>query len=75
MNPELQHLLTLARSGNHSRASSAERQARKIVRAVIDNAIGLDAQATQGIDELIGIVQANPMAGTKAVREFTGIRS
>ncbi len=74
MSSELRHLLTLARAGHHSHASGAERQARKLVRCVLENVVGLDGQATAGISELIDIVQANPMSGRALVKEITGIR-
>lgn len=74
MSNELTHLLRLARAGHHSHASGAERQARKLVRCVLQNAIGLDGQATAGISDLIQLVQASPMDGRETVQEITGIR-
>lgn len=74
MSKELKHLLTLARAGHHSHATGAERQARKLVRCVLQNAIGLDGQASTGITDLIGLVQASPMSGRDLVKDFTGIK-
>ena len=71
---ELEHLLSLARAGHHSKASGTERQSRKLVRCILQNAIGLDSQATSGITELIRLVQANPMSGRDLVKDFTGIK-
>ena len=74
MNPELEHLLNLARAGHHSHASGAERQSRKLVRCILQNAIGLDSQATEGITNLIQVVQAQPQFGREYVKTYTGIK-
>ena len=74
MSKELEHLLTLARAGHRSHASGAERQARKLVRCILQNAIGLDGQVSAGITDLIRLVQAKPMSGRDLVKDFTGIK-
>jgi hypothetical protein len=74
MSPELEHLLTLARAGHHGHASGVERQARKLVRSVLQNAIGLDGQATDGVTQLIHLVQAQPMFLRDYVKTYTGIK-
>ena len=66
---DIEHLLTLARAGRSKEASGAEKQARRIVKCLLDNTIGLDASATSGINRLIATIQANPMSGRAAVRE------
>lgn len=74
MTQNLEHLLTIARRGKHAGASGGEKQARKLVKCVLDNALGLDASASVGITELIDLVQSQPMDGREAVREATGIK-
>ena len=64
----LDHLLSLARAGKGDGASAAERQARKIVQCVLNNAIGLDASATVGIAELVDLIQQSPGEGRDEVR-------
>jgi len=68
----LEHLLTLARKGKGVGSSESEKRARTLVLCVIENAIGLDGKATQGVGDLIDLVQANPQSGTDTVRQAIG---
>lgn len=70
----LSHRLDLARAGKHGYASGAEKRARKLVRCVMDNAIGLDGRATAGITELVHLMLSQPQAGDDFVRQAAGIR-
>jgi hypothetical protein len=71
----LEHLLRLAHAGSRrGGASGAEKQARKIVACVIDNAIGLDGSASSGITELIELVQMSPQDGRDLAKKCAGIR-
>ncbi len=69
----LEHLLNLAEKGSHPAASSGERRARAIVECLLENVLGLDASATAGIEELIVLIQTQPMAGRDQIREIVGI--
>jgi len=66
----VEHLLTLARRGKHPASSGGEKQARKLVQCVLNHAIGLDSQATDGIGKLAKFIQASPQDGTQAVRRM-----
>lgn len=72
MSKPLNHLLTLAHAGRSGGASGAERQAREIVCCLLDNAVGLDASATAGLDELVDIIQQSPDEGREVIRETIG---
>ena len=68
MSRQMEHLLELARRGRNPGASNAERQARRIVRCLLHDAIGLDGSASDGIADLVALVQASPQDGRDAVR-------
>ena len=68
MSRSMEHLLELARRGRNPGASPAEQQARRIVRCVLDDAIGLDGSASDGIADLVALVQTSPQDGRDAVR-------
>lgn len=65
----LKHLLTLARRGKLPGSSRGEKQARALVLAILNNAIGLDSEATNGLPVLLRLVQASPQTGVELVRE------
>lgn len=68
----LLHLLQLARHGKHPGASGAERQARKIVSCLLDNAVGIDAKATDGIADLLAAIQGSPQEGRETIKSIIG---
>lgn len=74
MSHNLEHLLTLAHRGRNAGSSGGEKQARKIVTTIVNNAVGLDGSASAGIAELINLVQMSPMKGRDAVKKVAGIR-
>lgn len=64
----LNHLLTIARRGKSPGSSTGEKQCRALVLAILDNVVGLDGSATNGVPALIRLVQASPQDGVSMVR-------
>lgn len=60
--PMLDHFLDLVIQGQRRGCSSGERQAHLLARAILDHAPGLDASATAGLIQWIGMVQRDPYA-------------
>ena len=58
----LNHLLRLYKAGAHRGASGGEKQARRVVRAILADVPGLDGDAQDGLRALINGVAAAPQA-------------
>jgi len=64
------HFIQLAARGGHPRASSGERKARRLARAVVRETPGLDGEALEGLCEFIHWASRQPMTATDLVNEF-----
>lgn len=54
------HFLRLVKQGRHRGCSSGERHARRLAFAVLESALGLDDQATEGLKIFIDFARSSP---------------
>lgn len=72
MSERLEHLLICAKRGASAGASGNEKAARAIVEAIMDGAIGLDADAAAGIGELANKLYLDGFSARDEIRGQIG---
>lgn len=66
---DLRHFVTLARRGQHGGCSGGERRAHEIAKSLIEHAVGLDPSATNGLIELVRLIERSPSAARDLIED------
>ncbi|TWU59622.1 hypothetical protein [Crateriforma conspicua] len=74
MTDNLEYLLECARRGASPGSSGNEKNARRIVEAIMEGVIGLDADATEGIGELAKLIYDRGFQARNEIRVQIGPR-